>query len=41
MITSNFSDLFHATDLFLYLLKTLENQRLPDVLRMYRRDQWH
>ena len=30
---------FHATGLFLYPLKTSENQRFPDVFRGYR--EWH
>ena len=32
---------FYATDLFWYPLKTLENQRFPDVFRGIKRDQWH
>ena len=32
---------FHATDLFLYLLKTLENLWFSDVFRGHRKRQWH
>ena len=28
---------FHATDLFLYLLKTSENQRFSDIFKEWRR----
>ena len=34
-------DPFHATDLFLYSLKTPENQRFSDVSRGTERDKWH
>ena len=32
---------FHANDLFLYLLETLENQSYYDVFRRYRKNQWY
>ena len=32
---------FHATDLFLYPLKTSENQRFSDAFRGYRKRSWH
>ena len=38
----NFVNPFHTRSLFLYTLKTLENQWFSDVLRGYiYRDQWH
>ena len=32
---------FHATDLFLYPLKTLENLWFSDAFRGHRKRQWH
>ena len=36
-----FNNIFHATTLFLYPLKTSENQRFSDVFRGIERDKWH
>lgn len=33
-------NLFHFTDLFLYLLKTSQNQRFSDILGFIESDQW-
>ena len=35
-----FTNVFHATGLFLYQPKTSENHKLPDVFRGLKRDRW-
>ena len=41
VIHMSFINLFHATGLFLYPLKTSENKRFSDVSGVIERDQWH
>ena len=41
VVHMSFINLFHATGLFLYPLKTSENKRFSDVSGVIERDQWH